>query len=203
MTKQAKALGIEVSKGMTSADIKKAIEAAQTKDTAPSTVVTTPPTTKPSLNIDDFFVNPFEKKGPELTPEQEQKLNEYLAQDKIYQGFKGKSDKLNASLEALRQKYNVQSNLELGHYGGQELLNQITFIEMLDSDVKEYRNVMATWKDGPAWETYSATGVGTYTNVERVTLNDGQRAYKTDQGTFYPNADGHPGTVRVKEELLK
>lgn len=222
LTKQAKALGIEVSKGMTSADIKKAIEAAQAKDTAPTTVVTTPttppttpsatppatppatdPATTPSLDIDNFFVNPFEDKGPQLTPEQEQKLNEYLAQDKIYQGFKGKSDRLNASLEALRQKYNVQSNLELGRYGGQELLDQITFIEMLDSDVKEYRTVMANWKDGFAWGRYSATGVGTYTNVERITLKDGQRAYKTDQGTFYPNADGNPGSIRVKEELLK
>ena len=74
---------------------------------------------------------------------------------------------------------------------------------MLERDVKDYKTVMATWKDGPMSSQLYQTGIGTYTNVERITLKDGQRAYKTDQGVFYPKADGNPGTVRVKDELLK
>lgn len=38
-----------------------------------------------------------------------------------------------------------------------------------------------------------------YTNQERITLEDGRRAWKTDQGTFLPAPDGMPGGKRIDE----
>ena len=62
---------------------------------------------------------------------------------------------------------------------------------------------MANWVDGPAeWSLVERNGMR-WTNLERITLSNGQRAWKTDQGVFYPGPDGMPGYNKVSEEYLE
>lgn len=61
---------------------------------------------------------------------------------------------------------------------------------------------MATWQDGYYADFYSVNA-STFTNVERITLPNGQRAYKSDQGVFYPGPNGRPFPRKVPEELIE
>lgn len=82
--------------------------------------------------------------------------------------------------------------------------------DAVKSDLESYKNVMDKWNDGFKFPAYSMNhninGSNllnvNYTNLECITLKNGQRAYKTDQGTFYPSSDGNPGNKPVPEELL-
>lgn len=82
--------------------------------------------------------------------------------------------------------------------------------DAVKSDLDSYKDVMDKWKDGFKFPAYSMNrningrnviNVN-YTNLECITLKNGQRAYKTDQGTFYPSHDGNPGNKPVPKELL-
>lgn len=91
-----------------------------------------------------------------------------------------------------------------------------------------YRNEMENWQDGPldrrnlVRRNGEATGTGgnyneifrdnqiivynnskQYTNVERMTLSNGQHVWKSDQGVFYPGANGKIGLDEVPAELLQ
>ena len=70
-------------------------------------------------------------------------------------------------------------------------------------DLPNYEQEMANWVDGPAeWSLVERNGMS-WTNLERITLSNGQRAWKTDQGVFYPGPDGMPGYNKVSEEYLE
>ena len=87
---------------------------------------------------------------------------------------------------------------------------------------------MENWQDGPldrrnlVRRNGEATGTGgnyneifrdnqiivynnskQYTNVERMTLSNGQHVWKSDQGVFYPGANGKIGLDEVPAELLQ
>lgn len=91
-----------------------------------------------------------------------------------------------------------------------------------------YRNEMENWQDGPldrrnlVRRNGEATGTGgnyneifrdnqiivynnskQYTNVERMTLSNGQHVWKSDQGVFYPGVNGKIGLDEVPAELLQ
>lgn len=80
----------------------------------------------------------------------------------------------------------------------------------IKKDYDSYKKIMDNWKNGSKSKDYSANrNVNgrnilsvNYTNIECITLKNGQRAYKTDQGTFYPYNDGNPGNKPVPEDLL-
>ena len=80
----------------------------------------------------------------------------------------------------------------------------------LKQDYDSYKQVMDNWQDGvksPSFRQSRNINGRTlinvnYTNVECITLKNGQRAYKTDQGVFYPYTNGYPGNVKVSEELI-
>lgn len=80
----------------------------------------------------------------------------------------------------------------------------------LKQDYDSYKQVMDNWQDGvksPSFRQSRNINGRTlinvnYTNIECITLKNGQRAYKTDQGVFYPYTNGYPGNVKVSEELI-
>lgn len=95
------------------------------------------------------------------------------------------------------------------------------------NSLSAYRKEMEEWRDGPLNRhelvriNGEASGTGgdyaeifrnnriyvqnndkIYTNVERMTLANGQHVWKSDQGVFYPGANGKIGLDEVPAELL-
>lgn len=60
---------------------------------------------------------------------------------------------------------------------------------------------MSNWKDGHCYDSFSRVTY-TWTNITRITLKNGVHAYKSDQGVFYPHADGDIGLDKVPEDLI-
>ena len=78
-------------------------------------------------------------------------------------------------------------------------LNYKIYAPMLN----EYRTEMENWQDGPLGENNSFNRNGqVYTNLERITLKNGQHAWKSNEGVFYPYWDGQIGKDEVPKELI-
>ncbi|MBQ2611376.1 hypothetical protein IJF81_03185, partial [bacterium] len=71
----------------------------------------------------------------------------------------------------------------------------------LKESLPKYKETMSDWKDGYCYY-FTSKGTHTWTNVERITLKNGVHAYKSDQGVFYPHADGDISLYEVEEELI-
>ena len=109
----------------------------------------------------------------------------------------------------------------------QAYINSVNKLYNERNSLTEYRKEMENWKDGPLnrrmliRRSGEATGTGSnytevfrrnefyvkhnnrvYTNVERITLKNGQHAWKSDQGVFYPWSNGKIGIDEVPAELV-
>lgn len=153
--------------------------------------------------------------GP-LTPEQ---LEEFLANDTTYQEYDAQltrmddrmteietqygmprvrdkfKDKPKFGTDALRAAFNIFDKPEQDEYTRLGL-----DYSFLHKSLDRYKTVMQDWTDGPCGEnSFFQRNSTMYTNLERITLEDGRRAWKTDQGTFLPASDGMPGGKRIDE----
>jgi hypothetical protein len=72
----------------------------------------------------------------------------------------------------------------------------------LKNSMESYKKIMDNWQNGEKISFWNLSGVN-FTNIECITLKDGKRAYKTDQGTFYPDYNGRIGKNKVPQELLE
>ena len=60
---------------------------------------------------------------------------------------------------------------------------------------------MQNWQNGTIAGDRTI-GFKTFTNVKRITLLDGQRAWKCNEGVFYPYYDGLIGGAEVPNKLI-
>lgn len=70
------------------------------------------------------------------------------------------------------------------------------------SDLNEYKKRMQNWQDGVKYAVVQR-GPHLFTNVELITLKNGQHAYKSDRGHFFPDFDGGISLNPVPAELLE
>lgn len=130
--------------------------------------------------------------------------------DKLYQKMESALNELEARISQYENNNNRRGVLSMS---GDSFLNYRSDKFMYDSlkrDFDSYTEIMTNWQDGTVVPEHTKTRTinghtvlnVNYTNVETITLKNGERAYKTDQGTFYPFRDGTPGEEKVPEELL-
>jgi len=151
-----------------------------------------------------------------LTPEQ---LDEFLANDTIYQGYNNQLSNMDARMSEIEAKYDMprirdrfkdkpkfgsaewNATFNISDKPEQDEYTKLGLnYSFLNSMLGKYKTVMQNWVDGPSGEnSYFRRNATTYTNLERITLPDGRRAWKTDQGTFLPAPDGMPGGKRIEE----
>lgn len=140
-------------------------------------------------------------------PMTDEQLQEYLAQDEIYQGFKSEESRIDARMREIETKlgFTRGGSDHLAKLLGSEYYEQYTNDEFnlirCQNELPLYEKFMKEWQNG-------AKAAFTYNNVihlncEQITLSNGQRAYKSDQGTFYPGRGGFPDLDnKVPDELL-
>lgn len=150
-----------------------------------------------------------------LSPEQ---LEEFLANDTTYQGYDAQLKRMDDRMTEIEKLYNMpkvrdrfKDAPEFGTDEWQATFNifdqpehdEYTSLGLdyssLNTMLGKYKTVMQDWTDGPCVESsfFQRNGKN-YTNLERITLEDGRRAWKTDQGTFLPAPDGMPGGKRIE-----
>ena len=160
-------------------------------------------------------------------PLSDEKLNDYLNNDSNYQSFLQKFNRIDTRMKEIESKYNMQRDdftenrlfdksqslkfknfsaelSQMNIYGKPEQ-NEYSDLclsyRSLKSGIESYKTKMQNWQDGHVSDV-SRRGYNTFTNVERITLNNGQHVYKSDQGVFYPDVDGGIGLNPVPKELL-
>ncbi len=103
------------------------------------------------------------------------KIDEYLEKDSNYQGW---IEYLNSQPDDI-------------------------LIRMHRKNLDSYKKVMASWKDGPLSSgAFVQRGTYLFTNIERITLTNGQHAYKSNLGFFYPHSDGLIGLRKIDDTSL-
>lgn len=161
----------------------------------------------------DALVNPTKPAlQGHLTSEQ---LEEFLASDTTYQGYSAKLEQIDSRMTEIETLYKMprvreQSEFEVDDVSatlnivGKPESNEYTKLglgyKLLKRNLEEYKTVMQDWVDGPVGEnSYYRINSMVFTNLERITLADGRRAWKTDQGTFLPASNGMPGGKKIEE----
>lgn len=148
------------------------------------------------------------------TPIQTTKYN--YDNDKTYKTLDSELKRLQAEISKFEKENNISENDRFSKskamladgYSDYRMNKHI--YENLKDDFESYKKVMDNWQDGkksPAFTANRTVNGQTllnvnYTNIECITLKNGQKAYKTDQGTFYPYQNGNPGQQKVPDELL-
>lgn len=139
-----------------------------------------------------------------------QSTEEYLAKDTHYQGYSNQLETENKYMSTIENKYkftrgDLMGNLNINDSNDMDKYNETQMkSKILDSNLKAYKNEMTNWKDGSLGEKsfYSINGHN-FTNLERITLQNGQRAWKSNEGCFYPGPNGQPGFEKVEENLIQ
>ena len=150
-----------------------------------------------------------QKSQPIMT---DQQLQEYLANDTSYQAHKKTLQDADNLMKELETKY----NFERGDFRGRmnmafsneeddtRYFNAKSIYESYTRELPNYEKEMANWVDGPCGEnSFYQWNHMHWSNLERITLSNGQKAWKTDQGVFYPGPNGLPGPNIVPEEYLE
>lgn len=159
---------------------------------------------------------------PQKTSMTEEQLNEFLAQDVTYQRYNKELEDIDAKMTAIEKKYGMprvrDSSKDKPKFATSEWDAQLNIIgkpeystytdlgfnyESFTRNLPKYKKEMRTWVDGSLgkesyFERSSGSKLYQYTNLERITLADGRRAWKTDQGVFLPASDGKPGVEKIK-----
>lgn len=175
-------------------------------------------TTQPEQSIDTTpgveSVQPSQTTVPEQTTingEDTAPKAEYsFDNDRLYQKMESALNELEAKISQYEDANNGKSALFMNGDGFFDYRRDKFMYDSLKRDFDSYTKIMTNWQDGTIVPEH--TKIRTinghtilnvnYTNVETITLKNGERAYKTDQGTFYPFRDGTPGEEKVPEELL-
>ena len=113
-------------------------------------------------------------------------LQAYLEKDKAFREYVSYVKDLSTQMKNATGNEFVKLSLKRDFYSQQ---------------LHSYLTELTNWQDGFAWDTFNRNG-NVFTNVSRVTLSNGQPAYKCDQGYFYPDFDGKIGVAKIPEELL-
>lgn len=135
----------------------------------------------------------------------DEELQEYLKNDSMYQSYKNHLAGLSGRMNKIETKYGFSR----GDVYGPATISNIEESKQYQDDslqfsidskqFKNYSEVMATWQDGRKIN-FVRHGTITYTNVETITLTNGQHAYKSDQGFFYPYIDGSIGGPQISND---
>lgn len=152
-----------------------------------------------------------------LTPEQ---LEEFLANDTTYQGYDATLQEMDNRMSEIEAKYGLpkirDTFKDAPEFGSEDWKAEqnimakpeqpeYTKLKVKYSTLRHqlglYKKEMQKWVDGPLGEgSFCHINNLYFTNLERITLKDGRRAWKTDQGTFLPGPDGMPGGQRIDNE---
>lgn len=141
----------------------------------------------------------------------EKQLAEYLNHDSSYQKYKNSLAQMDNIMKELETKYNFnrgdfrdETNMHFANETDGNKYSQAKWnYNLYSRALPQYEKEMAEWKDGSCGkDSYYRHNSTTWTNLERITLANGQRAWKTDQGTFYPGPNGMPGYDKVPQEEL-
>ena len=130
--------------------------------------------------------------------------------DKTYKKYQKELSELDVKMKVIEEKYNVtrgvlrtELNIPMDSQDSDDYsklrMQYKRYQPMLTKYVKEMEN----WKDGSLGkESFYKRGTVMFTNLERITLKDGQRAWRCNEGVFYPFVDGTIGGPRVQDESL-
>lgn len=129
-----------------------------------------------------------------------------FANDKIFQKHVKYINALDNKMQAIEREYNItrgsfSSAFNLPDEKYDEYRELSTSYERYAPMINDYIKEMNEWKDGPAYEIQQRGRV-TFTNVERITLKNGQHAWKSNEGVFYPFINGKIGNERVEDPSL-
>ena len=190
----------------------------------------TTPVAKVSASTDEVAANENQNKPQQHTTDIEEYLkndDNYQLHSEIYNTHRADFVRIGrqynvkpGDFEDAKKKITNQEDL-------QAYINSVNTLYNERNSLAEYRKEMENWKDGPLnrrmliRRSGEATGTGSdytevfrrnefyvkhnnrvYTNVERITLKNGQHAWKSDQGVFYPWSNGKIGLDEVPAELL-
>jgi hypothetical protein len=133
-------------------------------------------------------------------------VDAYLEKDENYQGFKKALELSDAECKKLEDKYKFKRTDKKGFVKleGEELISYIDNKlrwEMLAKGLSNYKQIMSEWQDGKKLGDQQVKNMK-FTNIERITLTDGRRAYKSDQGYFLPSSKGLIGGPKVTDAAL-
>lgn len=160
-----------------------------------------------------------ESVAPVQGPLTDEQLEEFLANDTTYQGYDAQLTSMDDRMTEIETRYgmprvrdNFKDAPEFGTDAWHATFNILDKPEeqeytdlglsysFLNKMLDKYKTVMQDWTDGPCGEnSFFQRNYTRYTNLERITLEDGCRAWKTDQGVFLPAPDGMPGGKRIDE----
>ncbi len=160
-----------------------------------------------------------ESVAPVQGPLTDEQLEEFLANDTTYQGYDAQLTSMDDRMTEIETRYgmprvrdNFKDAPEFGTDAWHATFNILDKPEeqeytdlglsysFLNKMLDKYKTVMQDWTDGPCGEnSFFQRNYTRYTNLERITLEDGRRAWKTDQGVFLPAPDGMPGGKRIDE----
>lgn len=175
-------------------------------------------TEQPTENSTQFSISEIEN-NEEITPETvpfftnvNNKTKEYLSNDSTYQSYKLQYGKLKAQMTEIETKYgmaitgnipnDIREEFKITNNDDEDKYSDYKLNKKLFSrQLENYEKIMANWQDGP-YQDYYRRETKEFHNVERITLKNGQRAWKSDEGIFFPYRDGLIGGQRVPEELL-
>lgn len=148
-------------------------------------------------------------KAPEIEFIENAMKNPKLASDKTFVKYAKQFIALDNQMSTIEKNFkvkrgdlssqlNINDSKTLDKYIKMELILN-TYAPMLQDYVKEMEN----WQDGKWGEkSFVQRNTSRFTNLERITLKDGQKAWKSDQGVFYPYYDGGIGGNKVEDETL-
>ncbi len=166
--------------------------------------------------------------APLKTSSENEQLEAYLEKDSTFQKYNNILLNMKDEIDALKQQYGIIDNTidrdtnwkehldieadNLRKYIGMsdEDRSKYDYYKELKADLSSYKNLMKNWQNGRKANKFDCTKSVNgyilkdvhYTNVTLITLKNGERAYKADQGTFYPDRDGYPSKKSVPADLI-
>ena len=129
--------------------------------------------------------------------------------------YKGIVDDIDSSMQEIETKYKFKRSDRLGVFNIKDSEESDKYARLsMDLKIrtrlfKSYTMNMENWKDGASGEGSFVNHNGTkFTNIERVTLANGQHAYKASKNGgeikyYYPYWDGTVGGPEISPEKLE
>jgi len=153
--------------------------------------------------------------------------NEYtLENDVQYEKFDKQYKQIDEKMKEFEQKYNftrvtadmntmqrrdvLRSQLKMSRDEISAYSELILRYNSYTRNLNSYKEVMSDWGneqidayERSAYEPSINHVVENFTNLKQITLEDGRRAWQTDQGVFLPGVNGYPAmSERVEDENL-
>lgn len=138
-------------------------------------------------------------------------VKEYLEKDLSYQAYKQEFIDIKTKMKKIENKYGMSITGSYSDLREEFKINKTAdqkdyadyklCIKQFTMQLESYEKIMSEWKDGKAFEVYRR-GANVFHNLERITLTNGQRAWKSDEGVFFPYRDGLIGGDPVPKDLI-